>query len=105
MTSPSRDLISALVKVSNAVGVASNAKRRPDLVSVLRLNEGLVFFDYLYIFFFIFNLGCLQLVSLETGTPLFAKELSYILSSVAPAHSDSLMKRKPLSASSVKVAI
>ena len=39
MTSPEHDLISQLTKVVNAVGLASNAKRRPDLVSIIRMKD------------------------------------------------------------------
>ena len=39
LDSPSDDLIGVLLKLSNAVGVSCNAKRRPDRISILRLSD------------------------------------------------------------------
>ena len=39
LVSPSLDLVSHVSKVSNAVGLGTNAKRRPDIVSVIRMKD------------------------------------------------------------------
>ena len=70
MTSPEPDLISQLTKVMNAVGLASDAKRRPDLVSIIRMKDRFLNPESILLMLTAAALGILAPVLLESETML-----------------------------------